>query len=256
MFDITANADITRSTASAASVLKIDYEFANGTTLRSVSGYQKGQHGIPRGPRRHQRRQQHLRRHRRTRTIYSQEINLISSDAGQVQVDPRRVLPARRRRVSAGRRFYIGIPTGPLSARAARTPQETLGAVRPGQLRSAGGLRAAARRALLGTQHRQRHRHQPVRACRSRRTRRRSSSNLSGKVALNWTVNRHHFLYAFVATGFRPGGLNVPVGLGDRRRRSRKKRSPTTRSAGRRAGRMAGCARSSMPTTTTTRTSR
>jgi iron complex outermembrane receptor protein len=39
-------------------------------------------------------------------------------------------------------------------------------------------------------------------------------SNLSGKVALNWTVDDHNFLYAFVATGFRPGGLNVPVGFG------------------------------------------
>jgi iron complex outermembrane receptor protein len=39
-------------------------------------------------------------------------------------------------------------------------------------------------------------------------------SNTSGKVSLNWTVNDHNFLYAFAATGFRPGGLNVPVGLG------------------------------------------
>ena len=41
-----------------------------------------------------------------------------------------------------------------------------------------------------------------------------SFSDTSGKVALNFEVNDHHFLYAFVATGFRPGGLNVPVGLG------------------------------------------
>ena len=37
---------------------------------------------------------------------------------------------------------------------------------------------------------------------------------MSGKVSLNWTVNEHNFLYAFVATGFKPGGLNVDVGLG------------------------------------------
>ena len=34
-------------------------------------------------------------------------------------------------------------------------------------------------------------------------------TNTSGKVSLNWTVNPNHFLYAFVSTGFRPGGLNV-----------------------------------------------
>jgi iron complex outermembrane recepter protein len=33
-------------------------------------------------------------------------------------------------------------------------------------------------------------------------------------VALNWIVDPSNFLYAFVSTGFRPGGLNVPVGLG------------------------------------------
>jgi iron complex outermembrane recepter protein len=38
--------------------------------------------------------------------------------------------------------------------------------------------------------------------------------NTSGKVSLNWNVNNNHFLYAFVSTGFRPGGLNVPVGFG------------------------------------------
>ncbi|MBS0296939.1 MAG: TonB-dependent receptor [Proteobacteria bacterium] len=38
--------------------------------------------------------------------------------------------------------------------------------------------------------------------------------NLSGKLSINWTVDQHNFLYAFAATGYRPGGLNVPVGLG------------------------------------------
>jgi iron complex outermembrane receptor protein len=39
-------------------------------------------------------------------------------------------------------------------------------------------------------------------------------TNTSGKVSLNWTVDPNNFLYTFVSTGFRPGGLNVPVGLG------------------------------------------
>jgi len=39
-------------------------------------------------------------------------------------------------------------------------------------------------------------------------------TNTSGKVSLNWTINPNNFAYAFVSTGFRPGGLNVPVGLG------------------------------------------
>jgi iron complex outermembrane receptor protein len=33
-------------------------------------------------------------------------------------------------------------------------------------------------------------------------------------VALDWTIDKHNFLYGFVASASRPGGLNVPVGLG------------------------------------------
>ncbi len=40
------------------------------------------------------------------------------------------------------------------------------------------------------------------------------SDNFSYKVSIGWKAARDHFLYGFVATGFRPGGLNVPVGLG------------------------------------------
>ena len=42
-FDITANADIHALDRFGRSVLKMDYKLANGTILRSVSGYQKGQ---------------------------------------------------------------------------------------------------------------------------------------------------------------------------------------------------------------------
>jgi iron complex outermembrane receptor protein len=40
------------------------------------------------------------------------------------------------------------------------------------------------------------------------------SDNFSYKVSLGYKASEDHYLYAFVATGFRPGGLNVPVGLG------------------------------------------
>ncbi|MDB5708345.1 MAG: TonB-dependent receptor [Sphingomonas bacterium] len=41
-----------------------------------------------------------------------------------------------------------------------------------------------------------------------------TSHDFSYKVSLGWAVNPNQYLYGFVATGFRPGGLNVPVGLG------------------------------------------
>lgn len=39
------------------------------------------------------------------------------------------------------------------------------------------------------------------------------SDNFSYKGSVGWAVNPSNFLYAFVATGFKPGGLNPPVGL-------------------------------------------
>ena len=35
-----------------------------------------------------------------------------------------------------------------------------------------------------------------------------ANKNVDGKIALNWTINPDHFLYAFVATGTKAGGLN------------------------------------------------
>ena len=40
------------------------------------------------------------------------------------------------------------------------------------------------------------------------------SKNFSYKVSLGCEATPEHYLYGFVATGFKPGGLNVPVGLG------------------------------------------
>lgn len=39
------------------------------------------------------------------------------------------------------------------------------------------------------------------------------SDNFSYKASIGWAANRDHYLYAFVATGFKPGGLNPPVGI-------------------------------------------
>jgi iron complex outermembrane receptor protein len=41
-----------------------------------------------------------------------------------------------------------------------------------------------------------------------------SSKKLNGKIAINWTVDPDNFLYAFVATGSKAGGINAPNLLG------------------------------------------
>ena len=41
-----------------------------------------------------------------------------------------------------------------------------------------------------------------------------ASSSFDYKGSLNWSINDDQFVYAFIATGYKPGGLNVPVGIG------------------------------------------
>ena len=38
--------------------------------------------------------------------------------------------------------------------------------------------------------------------------------NITGKITLNWNLDPRNFLYAFVATGAKPGGLNEPLYFG------------------------------------------
>jgi iron complex outermembrane receptor protein len=38
-----------------------------------------------------------------------------------------------------------------------------------------------------------------------------SGNNVTGKVTLNWTIDDNNFLYAFVASGAKPGGLNTAL---------------------------------------------
>ena len=40
------------------------------------------------------------------------------------------------------------------------------------------------------------------------------SSDTTGKLALNYKIDPKNFVYASIATGFKAGGLNVPVGVG------------------------------------------
>ena len=39
-------------------------------------------------------------------------------------------------------------------------------------------------------------------------------SKVTGKIALNWTIDSNNFVYAFVATGHKTGGVNVPAAPG------------------------------------------
>jgi iron complex outermembrane receptor protein len=210
VYNLTSNADTHGLDRFGRSVLKLDYEFANGATLRSVSGYQKGRteyradlDGTSVGT--------SIFGDAVNEEIYSQEINLISPDTGRFkwvlgayyQHDEYEFPPGE---------FYIGLPTG-FYRLSGTNPKETTAAF--GQvsfgLTSALELQVGAR---YSDSHTTNHISVNQYGLPLAQDQKATYSNLSGKVALNWTVDAHNFLYAFVATGYRPGGLNVPVGLG------------------------------------------
>lgn len=213
-FDITSNAHQMARDRYLRSVLKVDYVFPNGITLRSVSGYQKGKtayaadlDGTSVG--------NLTFRDRVEEEILSQEFNLISPDNGglswvlgaYVQTDEYNFLPGE---------FLIGAPAGSVFT------EYRLEGTNPKQTSAVFGQLSvplpAGFEVQLGARYSQ-----------SRSTNHVTvlqyglplidnqsvkSDNVSGKLALNWTLDDHNFLYGFVATGYRAGGLNVPVGLG------------------------------------------
>jgi iron complex outermembrane recepter protein len=211
LFVMGANADIHGLDRFGRAVLKVDYEFGNGTSLRSVTGYQEGRteyradlDGTSVGTA--------IFGDAVDEVIFSQEINLISSDAnafkwilGAYYQEDEYTFPPGE--------FYIGIPAGSYLLDGTN-PKKTTAVF--GQMSfdmgEAWELEIGARYSDSSTAN-----HINVNQYGTLLTQDQeaSYSNLSGKVSLNYEVNDHHFLYAFVATGFRPGGLNVPVGLGE-----------------------------------------
>jgi len=213
-FELTANSPQRALDRSIRQSIKADYTFDNGIVFRSLSGYQFG-------------RTQYIGDLDGTATgnlyfqddvteeIWSQEFNLISPDTGPLnwvlgvywQSDRYEFLPDD---------FIIGVPLGSpfteyrLEGSNPKTMAAVFGQISydlTDSLEVQVGLRYSTAKTTnhvdvlqYGT---------PIADDQSAKF-----SDWSGKVSLNWTVDDHNFLYAFVATGFRPGGLNVPVGFG------------------------------------------
>jgi iron complex outermembrane receptor protein len=211
-FEIGANSQQLARDRLLRSVLKIDYVFANGTTLRSVSGYQDGTSayradldGTNVG--------MNTFRDSVDETIYSQEFNLISPDTGRLTWIVGAYYQHDLHDFPAGQ-FVIGIPPGFVEYRLQGTNPVVNKAVFGQVGFDIGGgfqVQAGARYSDSSTSNDVTINQYGLPLVDKQKA---SASKATGKFALNWTVDPHNFLYAFVATGFRPGGLNVPVGLG------------------------------------------
>lgn len=218
LFDITANTPMAARDEFIRSVLKAEYEFAGGIKLRSVSSYQWANTMY---------RADLDGTATASSTFYdtvdeqqiTTELNLISPDTGRFTW----LLGA----FGLWNDYYFREPyqfiidlAYPFNLPAAQyklqgtNPTRSLAAfgqiglnITPNLKIEAGGRYTASRSTnhvdvlQYGTYIRQ---DQTVK-----------SDNFSYKVSLGWKASDDQYLYAFVATGFRPGGLNVPVGLGN-----------------------------------------
>jgi iron complex outermembrane receptor protein len=212
-FHITANAHLRALDRLVRSDLRADYELANGVTIRSVTGYQRG------------------------RTLYatdldgtsapistfkdavdeeiqSQEINLISPDDRPVTWVLGAYYQHDKYTFPTGR-LLIGLPLGVFDyIIEGSNPKHTeaLFGQASFQLPSNFQLQVGARYSWNETTNHVRVR-VPQFGILVPDEQSLKESKLTGKVSLNWTPNEHNFFYGFVATGFRPGGLNVPATL-------------------------------------------
>lgn len=241
LFDIGANSPQKALDRIGRSVLKIDYQLPDGITIRSVSGYQRargsyvgdldGTNGTLNGvtlpnaayplfPSGNWYFEDEI-----TESILSEEIDVISPEKGPVTW----IVGAYADRNAIGflspNQFIIGAPGAqPPLPRNTPTPSTYLlqginlvpsysafGQV-SFNLTSKFQVQAGARYTESSTSNNVQVYQYGLPLIDQQSA---TFVNTSGKVSLNYTLNDRNFLYGFVSTGFNPGGLNVPVGLGN-----------------------------------------
>jgi len=213
-FDITANDHMAARDWIFRTILKADYEFGNGVVLRSITGYQDGNtyyvadlDGTSVGT--------STFRDSVDETSISQEFNLISPDGERMSWVLGAYYQFDKLKFPTGE-FVIGVPPGSIFS------EYVLQGTNPKENKAVFGqvtFKLPHRFELqFGARYSESETTNNISVLQYGlpivQTQTASSDNISGKISLNWTVNDHNFLYAFVATGYKPGGLNVPVGLG------------------------------------------
>jgi iron complex outermembrane receptor protein len=196
-------------------VLKVDYVLPDGITLRSVSGYQKGNtqyqadlDGTNGGS--------SYFADNVDETLYSEEFNVISKDTGFLTWIVGAYADWDKYNFVPNYYFLIGTPPGnPLTEYRLQgtNPESAFAGFGQLSFQLAQGfqLQIGGRYTEAKTTN-----HVQILQFGLPLADEQTAKyvNTSGKVSLNWTVNASNFLYAFASSGYRPGGLNVPVGLG------------------------------------------
>jgi iron complex outermembrane receptor protein len=210
-FKITNNADNLAIDSTLRSVLHVDYVLPNGITLRSVSGYRQGRSAAHVDSDGTSLANFTLYNHV-NEYIASQEFNIVSPDSGPFRWVAGLYYQKDTFVYPTGG-FLVGAPRGVLDETiVGKNPNETKAifgqttfelphdfelqvGLRYSDVRSTNHATIGITQLHLGIPDNQTE----------------AASKLTGKVALNWKLDADNFLYAFVATGFKSGGLNVPL---------------------------------------------
>jgi iron complex outermembrane recepter protein len=203
--------------------LRVDYKFDSGVTFRSVTGYQRGRTGwngdidgtdlTGTNPATGAAYPDYIINEKADETIWSQEFNLISPEHGffnwilggyynHNQYD----FPAV---------FDIGVPQGGFDEDLqGSNPTGTYAAFAQASFNLPAGfqLQGGVRYSMWSTTNKTTYfvpEYGPL--FDQPQDQRYRGNNVTGKVTLNWNLDARNFLYAFVASGAKPGGLNTTL---------------------------------------------
>jgi iron complex outermembrane receptor protein len=211
-FDITSNAPSLAIDQFVRSVLDVDYKFADGVTLRSVTGYQRGKSssdldldGTSALP--------FTFRDGVDEELWSEEVNAVSPDVGPLTWVGGLYYSHDVMTFPTTGGFDIGEPPGAFDI--------TISGTNPKETKAVFGQVSYALTPSLQLQVGARYTDFtatndivaaiPEFGAAFPQNQSEHDAKLTGKVALNWTLDADNFLYAFVATGHKGGGLNVPT---------------------------------------------
>jgi iron complex outermembrane recepter protein len=219
LFDIRTNGPFLAQDDMVRSVLNVSYEFANGMVLRSISGYQDGTTAVQADtdgtavlP--------FTSSIKVDQRLWSQEFNLISPDTGRLswivgayyQDDLITFPPGQFRTtqyLSASLPILIAITLE------GRNPKSTAAVFGQASYDLTDSLELqVGARLSRSTVENDAISAIPLLGLSITQNDKVEEDKVTGKVALNWTLDENNFLYGFVATGYKAGGLNGPNILG------------------------------------------
>ncbi|MGA8096365.1 MAG: TonB-dependent receptor [Steroidobacteraceae bacterium] len=213
LYDVTANAQMDAIDQIARSTLNVNYKLDDGITLRSITGLQWG-------------RSVYITDLDGTDLLnytfsdlvpgemYSQEFDLISPETGFLTWVTGVYYQGLDYSYPLVQGYYVGYPSGIYDQYIeGKVPNDTAAAF--GQLgfhfSHGWKLQLGARYSWNDTTNRiynvipeffyDEYAHQSE-----------HDDRLTGKADLSWAINANNYLYAFVATGYKQGGLNLPIG--------------------------------------------